>query len=423
MKKVLIISYFFPPVNMMASKRYGTMCKYFEDHGYKPYVITTRCSGINWLNVKTDLECPIEKDHVIAFGRADNNRIAVNTCGAYILQMLQNQGYESRTLNYDTFGWFERVKKNINLAKFRDVKLIVGTFPPMENLFVACYLARKLNVPFIAEIRDLISDYTETENGYRPTKKLDNIVEKYILSRASGIVAVTPGFRNILREKFPSKKFKVIFNGWDKEVGDKNSLQTVGQWEADEGTGRYLYYAGSLYLHRLESFRLLVRCIKKVNEVEKDKIRFVVRSIGPKELDVKANSIVEQEGMREYVIILEAASEGIVRAEQERAYINVVLSSIHVNDRALMTTVPGKVYELMNERAPVLAIVPKDSDVGKVLKYTNKGIASVREREIITYIRDEYKNYKGNKNVLYFSRQKQAERLCSFFDEVLGDSL
>lgn len=419
MKKVLIISYYFPPINMMAAKRYGTMCRYFEDHGYKPYVITTRCRKISWLNVKTDMECPIEKNQIITFGRADHNSIVESTCGAYILQMLRKKGYESRTVNYASLGWFEKVKKNINLEKFRDVKLIVGTFPPMENLFVACYLARKLHVPYIADIRDLISDYIETENSYRPTKKLDNMVEKYILSRASGIVTVTPGFRDILREKFPNKKFRVIFNGWDKDTGGKNSLQTVGRWEAEDGTDRYLYYAGSLYLHRLESFRLLVRCIKKVNEVEKNKIRFVVRSIGPKELDAKANNIVEQEGMREYVIILEAAPEGIVRAEQERAYINVVLSSIHANDRALMTTVPGKVYELMNEKAPVLAIVPKDSDVEKVLEYTNKGIASVKEGEIVDYIREEYKNYKGNRNILYFSRQKQAERLCSFFDEVL----
>ncbi len=42
MRKVLIISYYFPPINMLASKRYGTMCKYLEENGYKPYVLTTR---------------------------------------------------------------------------------------------------------------------------------------------------------------------------------------------------------------------------------------------------------------------------------------------------------------------------------------------------------------------------------------------
>ena len=41
MKKVLIVSYFFPPLNIIAAKRYGTMSKYFIKNGYEPYVLTT----------------------------------------------------------------------------------------------------------------------------------------------------------------------------------------------------------------------------------------------------------------------------------------------------------------------------------------------------------------------------------------------
>lgn len=419
MRNVLIISYYFPPINMMAAKRYGTMCRYFEKHGYKPYVITTRCNRLNWLNVKMELECPIGKDQIIRIGRADKNGAVNHVFGTYVLRALQTRKYQSRTLNKDSLGWYEKVKESIDLEQFRDIDLIVGTFPPMENLFVASYLSQKLNVPYIADIRDLISDYIETENGYKSTKKLDSMVEKYILSRAGGIVTVTPGFRNILRERFPGQKFKVVFNGWDKERRIDRELPPLCQCNAEEYENRYLYYAGSLYLHRLESFMLLVRCIKKANVKMQDKLHFIVRSIGPKDLNARAKNIVKKEGMQEYVTILEADSEDVVRTEQERAYINVVLSSIHADDRALMTTVPGKVYELMNERAPVLAIVPKDSDVEKVLKYTNKGIASVSEEEITAYLVKEHTKYKGNRKILYFSRAKQAERLCTFFDEVL----
>lgn len=421
MKKVLIVSYYFPPINMMAAKRYGIMCRYFEKHGYKPYVITTRCNRISWVNVKMELECPVEKDQIITIGRVDKNGTVQSSCGIHLLHILKSMGYESRTLNTGSFGWFEKVKENIDLGRLCDIDLIVGTFPPMENLFVACYLAQKLKVPYIADIRDLISDYTESENGYKSTKKLDRLVEKFILSKAAGIVTVTPGFRNILRARFPDKQFKVVFNGWDRDVQNGNVLQSVVQCDSNKDMDKYLYYAGSLYLHRLESFEFLVRCIKKVNEVETDKLRFVVRSIGPRGLDKMAQDIVEREGMKEFVTLLEADSEEIVRAEQEKAYINVVLSSIHENDRALMTTVPGKIYELLNVEAPVLAIVPGKSDVEKVLQYTSKGIASISEEEIIEYLIKGHKKYKGNKNIFYFSREKQAERLCSFFDKVLED--
>ena len=42
MKKILIVSYYFPPLNLIAAKRYGTMCKYFEEYGFEPYIITTK---------------------------------------------------------------------------------------------------------------------------------------------------------------------------------------------------------------------------------------------------------------------------------------------------------------------------------------------------------------------------------------------
>ena len=85
-----------------------------------------------------------------------------------------------------------------------------------------------------------------------------------------------------------------------------------------------------------------------------------------------------------------------------------------------MTTIPGKVYELLNSRAPILAVVPQKSDVGRVIRCTNKGIASVSEEEIIRFILGECEKYVGNKKIEYFSREKQAERYCKFMDRVLG---
>lgn len=419
MKKVLIISYYFPPINMMAAKRYGTMCRYFEKRGYKPYVLTTRCNRVNWLDVKAELECPISEDQIIRIGREDKNSIVKNVGGVHLLNALKSRGYESRTFSFSSIGWYEKVKEEIHLDQFRDIEILIGTFPPMENLFVAYYLSKELRIPYIVDIRDLISDYVETENDYKWTARIDQAVERYILSKAGGIVTVTPGFRDILKKRYPRQKFKVVFNGWDTRSEISKEFLSVGERTLDREIGKYLYYAGSLYLHRLESFTLLIRCIRKANERTVDKFHFVVRSIGPKELDAKAKKIVEQEEMQKYVMVLEAASESIVRAEQKNAYMNVVLSSIHEYDKALMTTIPGKVYELLRENAPVLAIVPKTSDVKRVLEYTQKGIASTNAREIEEYLLEEHKQYKGNGKISYFTREKQAERLCHFMDSIL----
>ncbi len=413
MKKVLVVSYYFPPLNIMASKRYGTMCKYFEEYGYMPYVITTDHGRSCGPNAISGLKMPVGEEQVIKIGKEKDNSKIQNVYCNLLLQIMESQKIASRTLTISSIGWYETIRKDLDLSKLKDIDLIIGTFPPVGNLFVAKYLSRKLKCPYIAEIRDLISDYTETDPGYRNSRLIDKALERYLLSHAAGIVTVTTGFRDVLKKRFPDKPFKVVFNGWDDEKKEDRS--------GPEGGTKYLYYAGLFYLHRLESFELLAKCVKRINQKEKDHYKLIVRSAGPKDLDMKAKKIVQKEEMQEYVHILEAASEEIVKKEQANADINVVLSTIHKEDHALMTTVPGKVYELLKGDAPVLAIVPENSDVYKILKYTNKGIASTSEDEIIDFILQENKKYTGNRKVSYFSRRKQAERLCEFIDKVLGD--
>lgn len=411
MKKILIVSYYFPPLNIIASKRYGTMCKYFEQYGYKPYILTTKHNRnyIEW-DVHFDLKLPVDEEQLICLGKSKENCEVNNKFIKFVLRFIAKKEIMSGTLERKAFGWYEQVKKNIDLEKICDIDIIIGTYPGMENLYVASYLSRKIGCPYIVEVRDLISDYMDMSAKRKNVRWLDRIIEKNILNRASGIVTVTPGFRDILRRRFSYKKFSVVFNGYD---GEKNARELAKPSE------KYLYYAGSLYLHRLESFRLLVKCLRKANLESHEKIKFIVRSIGPKELDMEAKRIIKRERMQEYVKILEAVPEEIVIQEQRQAYINVVLSTLHEQDAAFMATIPGKLYELLNVVPPILTIVQKNSDVGKVLNYTQKGIASASEEEIINFILKDCKLYTGNRNIDYFTRKRQARRLCKFVDEVL----
>lgn len=413
MKKVLIISYYFPPINIVAARRYGSMCRYFAKYGYEPYVLTTSFSRNSRLNACLDLELPIKKEQIIRIGNSMTNADISGFWGKLCMNFMDSCKIMSRTLAWEVIGWYEKVKRDLDLERIRDIDIIVATYPAMGNLYVAKYLSKKLKCPYIVDIRDLISDYTETTEGYRSCKWLDAVIEKYILHTAGGIVTVTPGFRDILRKRYPGKCYKVIFNGWD----DAKAVQA-----APKEVTPYLYYAGSLYLHRLESFELLVRCLKKINAGENGKYKFIVRSIGPRELDIKAVNIVKREGMQEYVNILPSVSGDIVRQEQKGACINVVLSTMHEEDEALMTTIPGKLYELLNEDVPILAIVPQGSDVGKVLQYTQKGIISIAENEIIDFILQGNESCNGNGNIAYFTRERQTARLCGFMDKVLKNT-
>lgn len=407
MKKVLIVSYYFPPLNTIAAKRYGTMCKYFRQNGYDAYVLTTTLKECQFLSAKRDLELPIPKEKIIRIGKGERYGKAETERILLLEAILKKYKLDFRTISIEDLFWYKNVKRTCKLAELKDIDIVIGTYGPIGNVYIAKYIAKKLGCPCILDIRDLISEWQEAPEGYKRCMKIDNILEKMLLSSTDGIVTVTEGFKAILKKKYPKVKVAAVFNGWDGKasVCSRNVQQ------------KYLFYAGSLYEHRLESYALLLKALKKVNE--KETVKLVIRSIGPKTLDNKAKRIAVEMGVDDIVEILPSVAEDALKCEQGKAYINVILNSIHEENRDQMTTIPGKTYELLHESAPVLAVTSKKSDLAQIVSYTKKGIASISEEEIEGFVLRDNIEYTGNDNVTKFSREYQAERLCRFIDKTL----
>ena len=392
MKKILIVTYYFPPLNNMAAKRYGYMCKYMQQCGYEPYILTTKSNEKAFLQAKLDLKLPLPQNHIMRVGQTGNTTNLTGALG-FLTGLFKSGGL--RTLDTQSVSWYEKVKEESIKGRFDDLKkfnAIIGTSPPFGNLMVASFLSRKYKIPYIAEIRDLISEYTEP--GAKSSilfKKIDNIFERLILSRAKGIVAVTKGFKRILKNKY-KKPIATVFNGYEKTSDceynndEKMCIPTRGK------EVKYLYYAGSLYEHRLDSMLLLVQALKEINQ-HKD-IELLVRSIGPRELDIKAMKLIKELGMDDMCKILPAASEDVVRKEQKAAYANVLLGCLDSNNEALLTTIPGKTFELINEVQPVLAVGAKSSEIGDILKDSMKGCMCDTIEDIVSFF-DKSDEYKG----------------------------
>lgn len=408
MKKVLIVSYFFPPLNNMGAKRFGTMCKYFKEYGYETIVLTSNPHANCFWNTKLDLGIPEGLSEIIRIGRTGVSYMPETLFSQTIIQWINRHNRQARTLSSATLGWYEKVKREIDLLNLKDIDIIIGTYPPMENLLIANYLSRKLKRPFVADIRDLITEYSEDASGQKRSYILDDFVEKMILQRAAGIVPATKGFADILRRKYPKCRIKVIYNGWEG-CGERSKSR-----KAETG---YIYYAGALYSHRLESFSLLMSCLKEVLLIKKIKMK--IRSIGPEVLDMKMKKMIRDNNMEDYIELLEAAEESVVKKEQANADINIVLSSVHEKNQALLTTVPGKLYEIIKDEAPILAVVPERSDVARIINKTEKGIATTSKKKIVDFILNADRNYSGNQYIEFFSRKKQAKRYCEFLDSIL----
>lgn len=401
MKKVLIVSHSFAPASNMGAKRFGIMCKYFKENGYECYVVTTLLLR-EYMDAQNGLAIPISSDHIYKIRDDRTNRGWI----AFALKFFDDLKLSSRTVESSLF-WHKNVKKNLDLAQLQSIgfDFVIGTYGPIANLLVARYLSKKLRCRYVADIRDLISDYAEKPYGYKRTFKLDYMIEKAILYSADGIMTVNRSITRDMRKRFPGKKVVTVYNGWDGEV-----QENIG-----DSSEKYLYFAGAIYDYMLDGLRLLFRSLKVVNEQED--IRMFIRCISSNTIKVK--KMIREIGVQEIVSCLPPVSENIVREERQKAYINVVLNSINEKDYEAMTLIFGKTYEYMHEKAPVLGITLKESDLAKVLRYTDKGVGTDIEAEIIEFILYAGNNFKGNDKVLKFSRQYQTARLCRFLDYLL----
>lgn len=406
-KKVLIVSNHFPPLNSMAAKRYGFMCKYMYDNDYEPYVITTRARGGGYLNTKNDLAVPIPEENIIRIGAMGIQYPIAGVLPTIMIDNYRKKKKRSRIMEEGSWGWFEKVKKEIELEKLQDIDIVVGTFSPVGNLLVGKYIAKKLNIPFIAEIRDLISDYDENSIWNAQEKRKEIFLEKCLLHGVDGIIAVTDGFKRILSERYPRTKIVSIYNGWEDN----------GQPVFSEKKSKYMYYAGSLYEHRVEGLILLFGIIKNMDE----EIEIRIRSLGPESLDNRLRNEIYKMGLQDRVKLLKPMPEKVIQREQAEAYINLLVSSLHGDDPALMATLPGKLFELMRVDSPILAIASEKAEIGNVLSMTKKGIATSDERKIRNFILSSYVDFKGNKMVLDYSRKNQTRKLCHFMDQLLTE--
>lgn len=408
------MSYFFPPQNSIASKRYGTMCRYMKQYGYEPYVLTTNALG--------DLEIPIFKENIMRIGYNIyyNGNINIHKplklkfFQFIIIKILEIGKIQIRSVDKLSYSWTNEVKSKFWKKYNSEFKpdIIIGTYGPIGNIMVAKFLSKKLGVPWIAEIRDLISQYSaDIVEGYKKSKYLDFIVEKHLLSSSKSIITVTNGFKRVLN-KIYNKKIKVIYNGWD------NFLQKSSEIELDDSDNSdYLYYAGSFYEHRLNSLYILIDALKELNKQRC--IKLIIRSMGPDELNKKIISYIKKLDMSEKIVIKKPCNSSTIQMEQRNSMINIVLSDINTNNFFLTSTIPGKLMELINCNSPILAIATPNSEIAYILKSTNKGIVSSSKKEIIDYIqRYKYLKYIGNKKNIYkYSRKFQTKKLCQFLDK------
>lgn len=263
MKKVLMISYFYPPLGGVGVIRTLKFTKYLPKFGWRPYVLTVKNRDRFYTSVSSD-EIP---DHVKVY-RSMNilNNLSIFEGG------LRRLGVKSQILVPDAYiGWVPlTVRRAEKIIKEDNIDLIYVSCPPHSQSLIGANLKSITGIPLVIDFRDAwtLNPYS-TNYLLKSLENLNEKLEKNVFESADYIVTATEGIKSDYISKYPFIKQKIttIFNGFDLDDIPKN-ITTFNKFT--------IVYTGSFYgVRSPELFFAALEKILKNDLISKDKFQFL----------------------------------------------------------------------------------------------------------------------------------------------------
>lgn len=282
--RILLISWYFPPVNTIGAVRIGKLARFLQEAGHDIGVV----AGKNWGHPESlALERPIGR---IAYsGGFDINALPASLAKAFRSRLRHHREEPVRQPSFDGaaekkgptrgtaparwiaklypeltnipdnhIGWLRSATRDgLALCRGWHPDVIFASGPPFTALLAARRLSRDLGVPWVAELRDRWAD-DPYDTSPRWRRAINNWLERRILTTAKMLVTVTEPWAEFYRGKY-GKPVATIYNGYDPADFDDDQDHPSGA--ADDRL--VIGYAGSIYPGRrdptplFEALRLL----------------------------------------------------------------------------------------------------------------------------------------------------------------------
>lgn len=417
MKTVLVVTPHFPPLNNIAARRFGWMCTWFEEFGWSPYVLTTHSEG--------PISLSIPASRIFRIGRHPQSGAKIEQPGSslsekkhgWLARLGSHFKIRLRSIDHTAFDWYPAVLKSIDgiLPQIPEPDLIMGSYSPSASLLIARKLSSRLDVPWVADYRDLASlRYYERD---RWADRIDRLCEKRILHTASGITTISKTYSQAFADIF-QKSSATVYNGFFP--GPKDDPESSDEYESSQVQSldsAYLYHAGRLYPHRMQALELLFKAMSNSPGFD-----FLFRSLGPPNLESELWALAGKAGVEKRVKLLPPADPSVIREEQKRALASLVLEELSTDIKWGEGFLTGKFLQLLPGRVPVLSICRPDNEMAHILEYTSRGEVCSTPAQIENFLKviiEEPGRYHGiQQYVLEYSAKNQAKNLCNFLDQL-----
>lgn len=385
MKKVLIITYYWPPAGGPGVQRWLKFVKYLPEFNIEPIVYIPENPTYPILDYGLVDELPknvaILKQKIIEpYGlSALFSKKSTKGISSGIIPNQKKQSSLQKILLWIRGNIFIPdarilwVNPSVRLlSKYiqdHNIDTIITTGPPHSLHLIGLKLKNKLNIKWIADFRD-----PWTTIGYHKALKLSNYsnkkhlkLESQVLNIADQIIVTSPTTK-LEFQRLTKKLITVITNGYDEEPKNTGGLDKKFT----------LAHIGS-FLSERNPIILWESLQEILIEIPEFKAHFQLKLIG--KISNEVLSEINHFNLTEYCNNLGYISHQEAINEQLKSQ---VLLLIEIDSEETKSIIPGKIFEYITSRRPIIAIGPKYSDFEEIINKTKTGrFFNYTEKEVL----------------------------------------
>ncbi|MGB5498520.1 MAG: glycosyltransferase family 4 protein [Maribacter sp.] len=373
MKKALIITYYWPPAGGPGVQRWLKFVKYLPDFDITPVVYIPENpnypiideSFVNGIPKEVILyKLPIKEPYKWArlFSKKQAKRISsgiIQTKNQSFLEKIMLWVRGNCYIPDARKNWVKpSVKFLTGIIEKEEIDTIITTGPPHSVHLIGLHLKQKEKLKWLADFRD-----PWTSIGYHKELKLSakskrkhKALEHLVLNTADHIVVTSQTTKEEFK-RISKKPISVITNGYD--VDYKGDMA-----KTDEFT---LSHIGSLLSGRNPTVLWDVLG-ELLEENEAFRQHFKLRLAGVVSEDVLQR--IYDSGLEDYTILLGYVSHDRAMVLQQESQVLLLVEIDAPETRGIL---PGKLYEYMAAKRPILAIGPKNWDAIQIISDTGAG--------------------------------------------------
>lgn len=426
--KALIVTYYWPPSGGSGVQRWLKFVKYLRDFGIEPVVYTVKDPNYHQEDKSLLKDIPENVEVIRQPIFEPNNYLSKKSSKKDKKEVaFQNPSpsFVGKILQYIRINYFVPdarkfwIKPSVRFLKKylseNDIDVVITTGPPHSLHLIGLKLKRKMNIKWIADFRDPWTDiyYNSSFKMNDATMKKHQKLESQVLNESDHVIT-TNGNLNELFSQRTDTEVTLITNGYDDEAANYENVQL--------NEGFTLDYIG--YLPQESNPEALWKAVSELYEEDADfKKELKINITG--DINKLVKSSIKSYGLDDVTEFGGYVSHDKAIEMQHSA--NVLLILIAKSKESRQIT-PGKIFECLQAKRPILAVGPIDGGAAEILNHTKAGnIFDYDDKDgLKNHILHLFKQYKEEKLVVnsehidLYHRRELTQKLSTVIKKTIS---